>query len=124
MLIVYVTMAIVVVLISYFWVNGITNMHEKYPNYKAEEFNGGFDFDDNSEWDVTLTDGLEEQEYIMKETKFKVGDKAIKTKGYEFPCTIVSVFETVQGNVRVVGEMDGYGLLHIFNEDQLERVAE
>jgi hypothetical protein len=79
---------------------------------------------DISEWDVTLTDGLEEQEYIMKETKFKVGDKAIKTKGYEFPCTIVSVFETVQGNVRVVGEMDGYGLLHIFNEDQLERVAE
>ena len=79
---------------------------------------------DISEWDVTLTDGLEEQEYIMKETKFNVGDKAIKTKGYEFPCTIVSVFETVQGNVRVVGEMDGYGLLHIFNEDQLERVAE
>jgi len=79
---------------------------------------------DISEWDVTLTDGLEEQEYIMKETKFKVGDKAIKTKGYEFPCTIVSVFETVHGNVRVVGEMDGYGLLHIFNEDQLERVAE
>ena len=62
MLIVYVTMAIVVVLISYFWVNGITNMHEKYPNYKAEEFNGGFDFDDNSEWDVTLMDGLEEEE--------------------------------------------------------------
>jgi len=79
---------------------------------------------DISEWDVTLTDGLEEEEYIMKETKFKVGDKAIKTKGYEFPCTIVSVFETVHGNVRVVGEMDGYGLLHIFNEDQLERVAE
>ena len=53
-------------------------------------------------------------------SKFKVGDKAIKTKGYKFPCTIVSVFETVEGNVRVVGEMDEYGLLHIFNEDQLE----
>ena len=52
--------------------------------------------------------------------KFKVGDKAIKTKGYEFLCTIVSVFETKEGNVRVVGEMDHYGLLHIFNEDQLE----
>lgn len=60
----------------------------------------------------------------MRETKFKVGDKAIKTKGYEFPCTIVSVFETVQGNVRVVGEMDGYGLLHIFNEDQLEKFVD
>lgn len=54
--------------------------------------------------------------------KFKVGDKAVKPKGYDFPCTIVSVFETVKGNTRVVGEMDGYGLLHIFNENQLEHV--
>lgn len=61
MWIVYTTMAIVVVLISYFWVNGIMNMHEKYPNYKGQEFNEGFDFDDNSDWDVTLTDGLEEE---------------------------------------------------------------
>lgn len=59
---------------------------------------------------------------MTKETKFKVGDKAVKVKGYKFPCTIVSVFETVEGNVRVVGEMDDYGLLHIFNEDQLEKV--
>lgn len=58
----------------------------------------------------------------MKETKFKVGDKAYKPKGYKFPCTIVSVFETVTGNVRVVAEMDEYGLLHIFNEDQLEKI--
>ena len=55
----------------------------------------------------------------MNNTKFKVGDKAVKVKGYKFPCTIVSVFETVDGNIRVVGEMDEYGLLHIFNEDQL-----
>ena len=59
---------------------------------------------------------------MEKETKFKVGDKAVKVKGYKFPCTIVSVFETVEGNVRVVGEMDDYGLLHIFNEEQLEKV--
>ena len=52
--------------------------------------------------------------------KFEVGDKAYKPKGYKFPCTIVAVFETVEGNVRVVGEMDDYGLLHIFNEQQLE----
>jgi len=54
--------------------------------------------------------------------KFKVGDKALKVKGYKFPCKIVSVFETVMGNIRVVGEMDEYGLLHIFNENQLEHV--
>ena len=52
--------------------------------------------------------------------KFKVGDKAIKTKGYKFPCTIVSVFTTTKGETRVVAEMDEYGLLHIFNESQLE----
>ena len=54
------------------------------------------------------------------DSKFKVGDRAIKPKGYEFPCTIVSVFKTTSGDIRVVGEMDNYGLLHIFNEGQLE----
>jgi hypothetical protein len=56
----------------------------------------------------------------MEGSKFKIGDKACKNKGYAFPCTIVSVFKTVGGQTRVVGEMDGYGLLHIFNEDQLD----
>jgi len=56
----------------------------------------------------------------QNETKFKVGDKAHKPKGYKFPCTIVGVFETIAGEVRVIGEMDEYGLLHIFNENQLE----
>jgi len=53
--------------------------------------------------------------------KFEVGDKAYKPNGYKFPCTIVSVFETVDGNVRLVAELDEYGLLHIFNENQLEK---
>jgi hypothetical protein len=57
---------------------------------------------------------------MNKETKFKVGDKAHKPKGYKFPCTIVGVFETIAGEARVIGEMDEYGLLHIFNENQLE----
>jgi hypothetical protein len=61
---------------------------------------------------------------MNKETKFKVGDRAHKTKGYKFPCTIVGVFETIKGDIRVVGEMDEYGLLHIFNEDQLEHVEQ
>ena len=57
---------------------------------------------------------------MTTETKFKVGDKAWKPKGYKFPCTIVSVFTTTRGDVRVVAEMGEYGLLHIFNENQLE----
>jgi hypothetical protein len=57
---------------------------------------------------------------MNQKPKFKVGDKAIKPKGYAFPCTIVGVFETLKGEIRIVGEMDEYGLLHIFNENQLE----
>ena len=54
--------------------------------------------------------------------KFEVGDKAYKPKGYKFPCTIVAVFENLDGDIRVVGEMDEYGLLHIFNESQLSHI--
>ena len=53
--------------------------------------------------------------------KFKIGDKAYKPKGYKFPCMIVSVFETKKGEIRVVGEMDEYSLLHILSEKQLEK---
>ena len=54
--------------------------------------------------------------------KFKVGDLAYKPKGYAFPCTIVSVFQNTKGETRIVAEMEEYGLLHIFNENQLEHV--
>jgi hypothetical protein len=57
-------------------------------------------------------------------TKFKIDDRAYKPKGYQFPCTIVSVFKTISGETRIVGEMDGYGMLHIFNESQLEHLTE
>ena len=63
---VYVLMTIVVIIISIFWVKGITDMHEKHPDYKGEDlFVDGFNFDDKeeeNEWDVTLSDGLEEKE--------------------------------------------------------------
>jgi hypothetical protein len=73
---------------------------------------------DTSWDDPQLSDG----DFPSNQPKFKVGDKAVKLKGYKFPCTIVSVFQTIEGHVRVVGEMDEYGLLHIFNEDQLEHL--
>jgi hypothetical protein len=56
----------------------------------------------------------------MENRKFKIGDKAYKPNGYKFPCTIVSIFETTEGEIRIVGEMDDNGMLHIFNEKQLE----
>lgn len=71
-------------------------------------------------WDYSQLSDIDSLQ--QNKTKFQIGDKAVKLKGYKFPCTIVSVFQTVEGNVRVVGEMDEYGLLHIFNEDQLEKV--
>jgi hypothetical protein len=52
--------------------------------------------------------------------KFKVGDRAYKPVGYQYPCTIVSVFTNTSGNIRVVGEMDFTKMLHIFNEEQLD----
>lgn len=53
--------------------------------------------------------------------KFKTGDKAIKPKGYKFNSTIVSVFKTTKGEIRIVAENQD-GLLHIFNENQLEKI--
>ena len=54
--------------------------------------------------------------------KFEVGDKIYKPKGYKFPGTIVSVFKTIKGETRLVAEMDNIGILHIFNENQLEKI--
>jgi hypothetical protein len=52
--------------------------------------------------------------------KFKVGDKVHKPKGYSFVGTVVSVFMTTSGEIRIVAEMRDNGMLHVFNEAQLE----
>lgn len=52
--------------------------------------------------------------------KFKIGDKVYKPKGYKFPGIVVSVFQTTSGETRIVAEMIDNGILHIFNETQLE----
>lgn len=57
---------------------------------------------------------------------FEVGDKVEKAVGdYTFPGTVVSVFTTLSGNVRLVVEATGEeykGMLHIFNESQMKKV--
>lgn len=53
-------------------------------------------------------------------SKFKIGDKVYKPKGYKFPGIVVAVFETTNGDIRVVAEMEDNGMLHIFSESQLE----
>ena len=52
--------------------------------------------------------------------KFKIGDRIYKPNGYKFPGIVVSVFKTTSGAVRVVAELEGNGMLHIFSENQLE----
>lgn len=52
--------------------------------------------------------------------KFKVGDKVKKPKGYSFDGIIVSIFQTTGGETRIVAELENNGMLHIFNENQLE----
>ena len=55
----------------------------------------------------------------MENLKFKIGDIVVKPKGYKFDSTIVSVFQTTKGEIRIVAE-NSDGILHIFNENQLE----
>ena len=52
-------------------------------------------------------------------SKFKVGDKVYKPKGYKFPGIVVAVFTTTNGETRIVAEMEDNGMLHIFSETQL-----
>jgi hypothetical protein len=53
---------------------------------------------------------------------FKVGDRVEKTSGYKWPGVVVSVFDTLAGERRVVVECttpEVAGALHIYNEKQL-----
>ena len=58
-------------------------------------------------------------ERIFNMDKFKIGDKVYKPLGYKFDAIIVAVFQTTAGLTRIVAENTD-GLLHIFNEKNLE----
>lgn len=59
---------------------------------------------------------------------FKVGDKVAKNKSYAFVGEVRSVFTNTRGQIRVVVEhydsqtQEASGMLHIFNEKQLDIV--
>ena len=56
------------------------------------------------------------------DTHLKVGDKVEKVCGYKWPGIVVSVFDTLAGERRVVVEcttIEVAGALHIYNEKQL-----
>lgn len=53
----------------------------------------------------------------------KIGDKIKKKNGYAFDGVIVSIFENLAGETRIVAELttaNGLGMLHIFSPSQLE----
>ena len=57
--------------------------------------------------------------------QFKVGDKVEKVSGYKWPGVVVSVFDTLSGERRLVVECtvpEIAGALHIYNEKQLTLV--
>jgi len=59
------------------------------------------------------------------EAQLKVGDKVEKVSGYKWPGIVVSVFDTLSGERRVVVECtvaEIAGALHIYNEKQLKVV--
>jgi hypothetical protein len=58
--------------------------------------------------------------FVEKNTMFKVGDKIKKPSGYSFDGIIVAIFHTTKGEVRIVAELEGNGMLHIFNPTQLQ----
>ena len=60
MWIVYVIMFLLVIVVSLLWVSGIASTHKEHPDYKGR--GNGLNFDDDIDWDVTLMDGLEEED--------------------------------------------------------------
>ena len=53
------------------------------------------------------------------EEHFNVGDKVEKVAGYTFVGTVVSKFEKMNKTIRYVVEMEGTGMLHVFNVKNL-----
>lgn len=56
----------------------------------------------------------------MTDSSFMIGDKVEKATGYSFPGVVVAVFATTRGATRLVVEMEGFGLLHIFSPENLK----
>lgn len=60
---------------------------------------------------------------VAVKSKFNIGDKVIKPRGYQFPGTVVAVFHVHSGEWRyVVENILALGLLHIYSGKQLEKV--
>jgi hypothetical protein len=62
---------------------------------------------------------------MSRDPYFSVGDTVIKPVGYPFPGTVLAVFATSTGAIRIVVESrTAPGLLHIFSPEQVELAPE
>ena len=70
---VYLSIGVAVIAVSVLWANGIANMHKNHPDYKGEDFLGGFDFDDKEVEDVLWGENVEviDDEEIKPTKKIK-----------------------------------------------------
>ena len=78
-------------------------------------------FKENPEQESFYYNGILFHRNDFPPSKFQIGDKIFKPKGYKFPGTVVSVFKNLAGETRVVAELEDNGMLHIFSESQLEK---
>jgi len=60
---------IVLVIISVLWADGIDYMKENHPDYKGEDFFG--EEEELKDWDVTVGDGIEGDEYTKQQRNIK-----------------------------------------------------
>ena len=98
----------------------MATLETQYKNYLNDNPNSEITFDEWKEWfGNQLVNAFKKMEE-NKTPKFKIGDKIYKPKGYKFPGTVVSVFKTTSGEIRIVAELEDNGMLHIFSESQLE----
>ena len=51
---------------------------------------------------------------------FELGARVRKPNGYAFDGIVVSTFNNTKGEERIVAELEGNGMLHIFTPKQLE----
>jgi hypothetical protein len=58
---------------------------------------------------------------------FSPGDRVRKVKGYTYEGVVVAIFRKLDGQTRLVVEVDGEacnGLLHIFSPEQMELLTQ
>lgn len=75
----------------------------------------------HDEWVKAAREFHKQTTNLLGLSVFEIGDKVHKIKGdYTFDGEIIGIIHKRNGAVRVVAELDGRGLVHIFNENQLQ----